>query len=157
MMKRIGTVIGVTGNQARVAFMPEAEVPSEDAAPSECCRPATDSGGEELEATSNLVLHNGDRVEVLVPEPRALGARLVPLLPAVLLPIAGAVVGGLLWGDAGTGIGIGGGLLLGIGVALLVGQRTSGGARGKAEVLRLVHGAAGTGHCRACAADAKGR
>jgi positive regulator of sigma E activity len=157
MIKRIGTVLSAARNRARVAFTPEASEPESSVAPAPCCRPATDAAGEELEAASRIPLHSGDRVEVLVPEPRSLGARLTPLLPAILLPIAGAIAGGALWGDVGTGIGISVGLAGGVAVAWLVGRRMRGGKRNMPEVLRLIHAAATDGHCPACAAAAKGR
>ena len=157
MIKRIGTVVSVLQNHVRVAIVPEVSTPTTELAPSACCRPAADAGGEEVDAASKIALHNGDRVEVLVPEPRNLGALLAPLLPAVVMSVAGAVVGGLLWGDAGTGIGIAAGLALGVVGTLLVGRWMRGGSRDKARVLRVVGSGEPVEHCAACAASSQRR
>jgi len=158
MVKRIGTVISVVQNRVRVGFAPVVRASRSDAPASSCCAPAAAPGpDQQVEALSRTALHCGDRVEVLVPEPRSLAARLAPLLPAVVLPVAGAVAGGTVQGDAGAGIGIAAGLVLGIAAALLVGRRTKGGPRDKAQVLRILGPAALAGHRAAHAAGSERR
>jgi positive regulator of sigma E activity len=156
MVKQIGTVISVVRNRVRVEFAPGKPTPSPDAPASPCCTPAAVPGpDEQVEAVSGIAVHCGDRVEVLVPARRGLAARLAPLWPAVVLPVVGAVAGGMARGDAGAGIGIAAGLVLGIATALLVGRRMSGGSRDKARVLRIVGLASPAGHSPACAAHSE--
>jgi len=139
MAKQIGTVISVLRNSVRVEFAPGKSAPSTNAPSSPCCTPEAAPGpDEQVEAVSRIAVHCGDRVEVLVPARRGLAARLAPLWPAVVLPVVGAVAGGLAQGDAGAGIGIAAGLVLGIAAAMLVGRRMRGGSRDKARVLRVV-------------------
>jgi positive regulator of sigma E activity len=157
MDQRIGTVISVIRNRVRIALPADVSRSSTDVAPSPCCRTAAGADSEEVEATSRVTVHSGDRVEVLVPTPRSPGAKLMPFIPAVGLPIAGAIVGGLLWGDPGTGIGIAVGLVLGFVLALLVSRRADGGSRDMARVLRIIGPAAPGAHCAACAASTERR
>jgi positive regulator of sigma E activity len=159
MTKRIGTVLSVMKNRARVEFYPEAETaPRSDVSPAPCCRPDTAPDlDQQVEALSAVEVHSGDRVEVLVPEPRSLAARLAPIWPALALPVAGSVIGGMVQGDVGAGIGIAAGLALGVIGALLVGRRMGGGTRDLARVLRVVGPAAPGEHCAVCTGSSERR
>lgn len=158
MVKRIGTVLSVIKNRARVEFYPEASKASTDVAPAACCRPETaPDPDQQVEAISGVDVHSGDRVEVLVPERRGLAALLAPIWPALALPVAGAVVGGVMSGDAGAGIGIVTGLVLGIVAAILVRRRMKGGSRDRARMLRVIGSGAPVAHCPACAASSERR
>ncbi|GEM_PF-2261718 len=158
MVKRIGTVLSVMKNRARVEFYPEASTASTDVAPAPCCRPGTaPDPDQQVEAISGVEVHSGDRVEVLVPERRGLSALLAPIWPALALPVAGAVVGGMMWGDAGAGLGIAAGLVLGIVAAILVRRRMRGGLSDRARVLRVIGSGAPVAHCTACAASSERR
>lgn len=154
MGKRIGAAISVMRNHVRVEFEgvrqtiePETEAPP-------CCTPAAaPDPDQQVEAVSRIDVHCGDRAEVLVAERRGLGARLAPFWLVTVLPVFGALVGGMLRGDAGTGIGIAAGFALGIIVALLVGRRMRERSRASAQVLRIIGSASSSGHCAACAGD----
>lgn len=145
-----GTVLRVMRDRSLVMFTSNDREPSK---PVSCCSgtiDATAAESREVEVENLPHAVFGDRVDVLMPEPRGLGARLAALLPAFLLPIAGALAGGMVGGDMATGIGVGAGLAIGAVGTVVLSRRMSADPRYRARVLRIVDSGYRAGPCQGC-------